>query len=214
MSRIGRLDYFNDIQLADDKFHQPGQIDEIIGAELFPYIIGGSKITGPDNMPIAIETSLGFIEEVDAPEVLNWEDDACERIYSPTTSHDANGRYIVALPFKEGSPLLGNSWESALRRFYLLEKGFLTQPIFRDNYIRVIHDYLDQGHMTLVEGNKKFAESSFYIPYFTVVKDSTSMLYRIVFDCFVKSSNSLSLNDTLYLGPKLQKRYKNYSTKF
>lgn len=237
--KIEHLKYLNNLLLADDKFYKPGEIDGIIGAELFPHIIGSNKIMGPPNMPIAIQTNLGFvvmgkapiiddsektytfcatvkpisiekmlekfweIEEVAAPSVLNQEDVECENIFTSTTTRGENGRYTVALPFKENPPKLGNSLDNAVRRFYFLEKKLEAQPLFRENYSKVIRDYLDQGHMTLVK-NSDIMETAYYIPHFAVVKNSVSTPHRIVYDCSVKSSNSRSLNDVLYSGPKLQ----------
>ncbi|KAJ8909884.1 hypothetical protein NQ315_008907 [Exocentrus adspersus] len=76
-------------------------------------------------------------------------------------------------------PWYGNSWEIALRRFYLLEKRLLTQPL-RENYSRVMRDYMEQGRMTLVDTKENFAENSFYIPHFAVVKESVATPHRIV----------------------------------
>lgn len=51
---------FGNLRLADDNFGIPGEIHGMIGAELVPHILDGTKFTGPD-MPVAINSSLGFI---------------------------------------------------------------------------------------------------------------------------------------------------------
>ncbi|KAI5632009.1 putative peptidase (DUF1758) domain-containing protein [Phthorimaea operculella] len=56
-----RLQYLANIPLADDTFHEPGPIDILIGAVLFPRLLRHKSIEGPPGTPDAIKTSLGFI---------------------------------------------------------------------------------------------------------------------------------------------------------
>lgn len=240
---VKSLNYLNHIQLADDKFYQPSKIDGIIGASLFLHILGTSKVVGPPNLPMAVQTSLGYIvmgniptttktpiqnsqtfcaivepsleqilhkfwevEEIPAPSVINQEDAECENIFRTTTTRDETGRFTVALPFKEYPPVLGNSFDIARKRFYYLENKFKNDPFFKNNYSEVIKDYITQGHMTLVSPvlNDQVNSNAYYIPHFAVLKNSVSTPVRIVFDASAKTSNSRSLNDVLYSGPKLQ----------
>lgn len=68
-----------------------------------------------------------------------------------------------------------------------------------------MQDYLDSGHMNPVDTNDVINEPSYYIPHHAVFKPgSTSTKLRVVYDASVVSSNGKSLNDYLYLGPKLQ----------
>ncbi|KAJ8958579.1 hypothetical protein NQ318_016300 [Aromia moschata] len=55
------LSHLTDVPLADDTFYKPNQIDGIIGAELYPYLIGQGRVTGASEAPVAIETSLGYV---------------------------------------------------------------------------------------------------------------------------------------------------------
>ncbi|KAJ8955930.1 hypothetical protein NQ317_001800 [Molorchus minor] len=55
------ISHLLDIPLADDSFYKPNQIDGIIGAELYPHLLGKGRILGPPKTPIALETSLGYI---------------------------------------------------------------------------------------------------------------------------------------------------------
>lgn len=50
---------FNDLELADSNFHIPGKIDGIIGAELYPFIIGSHKIIRGTSA--ALETVFGYV---------------------------------------------------------------------------------------------------------------------------------------------------------
>ncbi|KAI5644919.1 putative peptidase (DUF1758) domain-containing protein [Phthorimaea operculella] len=55
------LHHLKDLPLADESFCIPGQIDVIIGNELFPFLLGSNKIQSPDSGVIGIETTLGYI---------------------------------------------------------------------------------------------------------------------------------------------------------
>ncbi|XP_052748152.1 uncharacterized protein LOC128200074 [Galleria mellonella] len=48
------------IPLADPLWHTPGQIELVLGAQLFPYLLLGGKIIAPP-APAAIETVFGYI---------------------------------------------------------------------------------------------------------------------------------------------------------
>jgi len=49
-----------DIKLADEQFHQPGNIDLLIGADLFYEISRPGRRTRPGNYPVLQETILGW----------------------------------------------------------------------------------------------------------------------------------------------------------
>lgn len=57
------------IPLADDKFDQPGEIDGIIGAELFPLLLKNTMIVGPLGSPAAVWTEFGYVVMGSVPTV-------------------------------------------------------------------------------------------------------------------------------------------------
>lgn len=62
-----------------------------------------------------------------------------------------NGRYEIALPFKENvHPLLGKSQEGALQRFKSLERRLAADQQLHDQYASCIEEYLQLGHMSEV----------------------------------------------------------------
>lgn len=61
------LPHLNELPLADDKFHIPGVIDAIIGANIFGQILLPGKVKGTQSSPSAIETSLGYVLVGNAP---------------------------------------------------------------------------------------------------------------------------------------------------
>ncbi|XP_045487136.1 uncharacterized protein LOC123689754 [Pieris rapae] len=62
-----KLEYLFNIPLADDIFHEPGQIDMLIGAQLFSKLLKQGRIQGPPGMPDAVQTTFGFILMGEAP---------------------------------------------------------------------------------------------------------------------------------------------------
>lgn len=133
------------------------------------------------------------------------EDIICENFFLETYGRDATGRYSVALPFKSDPSNLGDSFSLARKRLLLLEKRLERSPELKMTYHSILQDYLDQGHISIVP-NSQLNVPSYYIPHHCIFKpDSTSTPCRIVFDASMRTAdNSLSLNDILYTGPKLQ----------
>lgn len=68
-ARIDRsvLSYLKGAPLADDTFDCPGEMDMLIGAQLFSQLMLTRRICGPPGRPDAMQTTLGFILMGDAP---------------------------------------------------------------------------------------------------------------------------------------------------
>ena len=59
---VSALEYLRNIPLADSSFHIPGDIDVILGAQLFPYLLLGGRVTPSfSDTPPALETVFGYI---------------------------------------------------------------------------------------------------------------------------------------------------------
>ncbi len=68
----------------------------------------------------------------------------------------------------------------------------------------VLNEYLDLDHAELVPPSEKANTLSYYLPVHGAFKDSsTKTKVRAVFDASAKSTNGVSLNDTLEVGPNL-----------
>ncbi|XP_052741090.1 uncharacterized protein LOC112045429 [Bicyclus anynana] len=131
----------------------------------------------------------------------------CEEIYKNTTIKTKDNRYKVCLPFKDGcekpAEICGNTREVAISRFVQLERRFKRDPEFKEDYTKVIHEYLDLGHMEIADNDIK---NTVYLPHHAVIRnDKITSKTRVVFDASAKGSNFKSLNDTLLVGPTLQK---------
>lgn len=142
------------------------------------------------------------LEEVPSKKFLSPDDQACEEIFTSTTTRNDNGSYAVDLPFKQSPETLGNSFTTAKRRFSMLENKFFKNPQLRDNYNDVIRDYLDKGIISLVQP-KEYSTAGFYLPHHPVIRDDKPKL-RQVLDGSCKSDSGVSLNDILHSGCNLQ----------
>ncbi|KAJ8937588.1 hypothetical protein NQ318_017657, partial [Aromia moschata] len=92
------LSHLDNLPLADNDFCRPNKIDGIIGADIFPYLLGQKRVVGPPGTPVAIETTLGFVVMGEAPTL--------------SSSHSINHNFCVVVE----PPL-----ESLVRKFWEVE---------------------------------------------------------------------------------------------
>ncbi|CAK1597927.1 unnamed protein product [Parnassius mnemosyne] len=131
----------------------------------------------------------------------------CEHFFRETTERDKEtGRYIVSLPFRDDIFSLGDTYETARKRFLMLERKFEAAPEFKAAYDSVIHEYLEKGYLSpapLVDSDNCYPV--YVIPHHGVLRtDKTTTKLRMVLDASHKSSSGRSLNDILHSGPNLQ----------
>lgn len=137
---------------------------------------------------------------------LSQEEQQFEEHYEKTHSRDNTGRYVVKLPFKneQHKSTEGDTKTIATNRLLQLERRFRHDVHLKEEYIKVIEEYKKLKHMEEIpkqEINKK----SVYLPHHAVRReDKETTKTRVVFDASCKSSNGVSLNDELLLGPQLQ----------
>lgn len=133
---------------------------------------------------------------------LSEEEKFCEKYFMETTTRDANGRFIVSMPFKNNKkPELGESKKAALAVLFQLEKRFEKSPELKKQYSEVIYDAIERGH--LVKLDKPMANMH-YIPHHAVFKDSTTTKLRTVYNASQRTSNGKSLNEQLAIGSMKQ----------
>lgn len=248
------------LQLADPTYHEPRDVDMLLGAEFFFSILECGKQSGPSNSPIAIKTSFGWLigggsaeipllepqthstltlqqcgpsstnstqqiasddEHLNATLQRFWElqsepTEGChtseekeiESHFRSTYRRDATGRFTVQLPFKIPRLNVGHSYNIALKRLLYLERRLKTNPEARKEYASFMREYEALGHMEEVlpvEPSDQSHTTQCYIPHQFVRKESsTTTKFRVVFDASAKTSNGISLNDTLMVGPTIQ----------
>lgn len=135
------------------------------------------------------------------------QDSICEKHFSKTTTRNEQGRFVVSLPRTAKNIKLGDSYNNALQRFQKLEHKFKQNPSLKMEYYNFIQEYLELGHMTPLNHDDLSVPSSntFYLPHHAVIKESSlTTKLRVVFDGSAKTTNGLSLNDTLLVGPTVQ----------
>lgn len=147
-------------------------------------------------------------EPCNKQKIMTPEEQRCENIYESTTTRDAEGRYVVKLPFRDEQPACadGQSREIALKRFHYLEKKLEKDIKLKQEYSKVFREYLELNHMQkIVRDAKEKAPKGLYLPYHAVIReDKETTKVRVVFDASCKGVNGVSLNSDLMVGPTLQ----------
>ncbi|XP_063920800.1 uncharacterized protein LOC135135633 [Zophobas morio] len=135
--------------------------------------------------------------------ILSPEEKSCEKQFVDKHKRTDLGNFVVDLPFKNKSIMLGHSETMARNRFFTLERKLLKNMELRHQYIQFMREYEQLGHMQLVSDIS--SENSYFIPHHAVIKNTTQgNKLRVVFDASMTSSNGHSLNDNLLIGPNLQ----------
>ncbi|GFS87042.1 integrase catalytic domain-containing protein [Trichonephila clavipes] len=130
------------------------------------------------------------------------EDELCESIFVNSHIRNADGRYILKLPFRDDSSI-GDSKEGALKRFYSLERKLHSNNQLKEQYTEFMEEYQNLSHMTPLASDVK--SPHYFLPHHGVINDNSSTTkLRVVFDGSFKSTNGNSLNDILLTGKKLQ----------
>ena len=172
--------------------------------------IQSMSLPSTQSLHISLEPSLNdeiqkmwSVEEI--PHKTIPSDEQAEAIFRQTISRDPVGRFGVALPFKtDVVPNFVDSKAIADRRLLALERRLSKQPDIRALYLDFMREYLTSNHMSLLTDESPEGDS-FYIPHHGIIKPEGNMnKIRVVFDASCKASNNISLNDTIFIGPKLQ----------
>lgn len=134
---------------------------------------------------------------------ISPEEKACVEFFHATTKFE-NGRYTVKLPFKKPVTHLGQSREAALSRLYGNERKMERDDEYKKRYVDFMTEYETLGHMEEIPTPNQ-TEPHYYIPHFGVWNlDSTTTVFRTVFDASCATTTGHSLNDLLMVGPTVQ----------
>lgn len=136
--------------------------------------------------------------------------DACEVIFTQTTTRQDDGRFVVTIPFKKSPECLGNSFYQAKKRFLSIENRMNSDPVYKQQYGDFMTEYIDLGHMspnnthTHTNTNPIIPHTpSYYLPHHGITNPNRNK-FRSVFDGSCKTSTKLSLNDLQMVGPVVQ----------
>lgn len=166
----------------------------------------------PDNNQLE-NLIKGFweIEAISTIPNLHPLEQLAEDAFKASTTRQADGRYIVRLPFNptvDSAQYLSPTFNMAIAAFKNLEVRFTRDPQFHSKYAEFIRDYLESGHMTRLSRTDSLqvqVKPHFFIPHHGVIKkNDPSLPLRVVFNASAKTKSTMSLNDCLLPGPKLQ----------
>ena len=125
-------------------------------------------------------------EEVPEEETtINFEDEKAIDQFQAITIRLSDGRYEVHLPYKEESPILGESRSIAECRFFSNEHSMRKKNTLQA-YKEQVRDYMEQGHAEKVpvEDIMKPPSEHYYMPMHGVEKaTSTTTKLRVVCGC-------------------------------
>ncbi|XP_021961694.1 uncharacterized protein LOC110857403 [Folsomia candida] len=175
------------------------------------------KLNHSENV-LKLETSrksFWEIETLPALLILSNEEKLCEVLFNKTVKRDCDGSFIVQYPFKEPRIELGSSLSIAIRQFKQVEKRLHQKEHYLTEYKKFMNEYESLGHM--VEVSQPTATSKFrcYLPHHFVVKESsTTTKFRVVFNASAKTSNGVTLNETMMIGPSTQDSLANLIMRF
>lgn len=145
------------------------------------------------------------IEERESPSQISPNDALMEKFFINNTSYK-NNRFTTKLPFKPDAEILGDSYQIAKRRFLAIEKKMQGDLSFKESYTKGIHELIIQGHMKLTpQAEINTISEKYFLPHHPVYKiERETTKLRIVFDGSCKTTNGVSLNDKLLVGPVVQ----------
>jgi hypothetical protein len=156
------------------------------------------------------------VEEVNSERYCMSSNDRQLMQQARETMEYSNGRYTVAIPWKDGGPELPNNYEMAAKRLENTERRLLKDPTVQHSYCATIRQYEEKGYIQRV-GNtatSKPEECAWLLPHFPVIRpDKTTTKTRIVFDASA-THNGMSLNQAINQGPKLQRELTDVLTRF
>lgn len=115
---------------------------------------------------------------------------------------------IVKSPFKQGlygPERLGESKGQAIARFLQLERKLARDKTLREEYTKVMHEYIDLCHIRDVtyESNER---KKYFIPHHAIAKpDHLTTNVRAVFDASAKTSTGYLLNECMHIGARQQR---------
>ncbi|XP_033251766.1 uncharacterized protein LOC117190846 [Drosophila miranda] len=131
------------------------------------------------------------LENVDCTTKLEPEDEQVEKHFLTTHTRDANGKYIVELPFHTTHPEFGDTLQGALQRFKMVERRLQQNEQLRVQYIHFMREYQTLGHMRQLPTEEITSGQHFYMPHHPVL----GRKLRVVFDGSFRDANETGIQN-------------------
>ncbi|XP_060860141.1 uncharacterized protein LOC132937334 [Metopolophium dirhodum] len=176
--------------LADPGYNKPGNVDMLLGAELF------FDIMKTDKHVISEQASFQTRDRA--------EEEEGDRHFKSTVVRTETGRFMVRLPLKLHPEVIGSTIFMAKRKFFNLEAKLSKDAELEKQYDDFMLEYIKLGHMQPVTSSSS-STVSYYLPHHAVIKDnSITTKLRVVFDASATGSSGMSLNNIMLKGPTVQ----------
>jgi transposase InsO family protein len=139
-------------------------------------------------------------DDVHTDECYSQEDRRVLQLFE--TAKLENGRYVVAIPFKNDRNELPNNKKLAEYRLSLLRKRLRREPSLATMYIAAMENMFTAGYAEIVEDDAMLNNGVWYLPHHAVTHPEKPNKVRVVFDCSAMYQG-LSLNKCVSQGPDL-----------
>jgi len=101
---------------------------------------------------------------------------------------------------------LSDSHSAAISSFYRMQQRLIRNPINVSENSDFFAEYKNLSYMTKNLPTKiVMPDQHYYIPHHAVLRDSSTTTWLQVFNASHRTTNGMSLNDHMLIGPKLQK---------
>ncbi|XP_054717382.1 uncharacterized protein LOC129226778 [Uloborus diversus] len=133
------------------------------------------------------------------------EEDQAQNIFDRTVRF-VKDRYEVELPWKRDWKELKDNFNIAKQRLEGLQRKFYRNEELYNQYSEIIKDYINQGIIEQVEGDKPDShKATYYMPHHAVCKeDKLTTKVRIVFDASSHEDNCFYVDDLISGGKDLK----------
>lgn len=99
---------------------------------------------------------------------------------------------------------LSDSYDIALGKFLNLEKKLIRNSELKKDYTDFIEEYRNMDYLEEV-ATDEIRHVKYIMPHHPVIRpDGATTKLRVVFDASCKTTNGVSLNETMLVGPTLQ----------
>ncbi|GFV25023.1 uncharacterized protein TNCV_884891 [Trichonephila clavipes] len=206
-------DIIGNLLIGDEVKHLKGGL-VAVNTHLGWTVMGKMKMEKErhSNVLLSLHVSDNCIKDLWSLDVLGIKDpfekktrieleEAAKDHFARHVTRDADGRYVVSLPWIQGHPFLSNCRNLAERRLKNCVRS-LERSKNLGKYEAVFHSWQDEDIIEEVQ-NVADKKNEHYLPHHPVYKDNSTTKIRPVFDGSAKEKNSSSINECLEKGPNM-----------